>query len=247
MNRTRFRTAAALATGALLLAPLAACGGDDDKKPAASAKADGAEGAVDVADFFSGLLSAMDKTKSVHMKIEGGFAADADLSYGGKQPAARVTASLGAGKIQILVVEGALYMQQSEGGKYTKIGKDDPTFGSLLDTFNSFGPRESVAGIQDGVSQVVAKGSEKFGGTERDRYDVTLDTGKATGAFKALVGSGGGSEEITMKFYVDGDQLLQGIKLDVSGQKLTMTLSDWGKPVDIKAPTKDRLLNNVAG
>ena len=37
MNRTRFRTAAALATGALLLAPLAACGGDDDKKPAASA------------------------------------------------------------------------------------------------------------------------------------------------------------------------------------------------------------------
>lgn len=244
MNRTRFRTAAALAAGALILAPLAACGGDDGKKPAASTQADGA---VDTADFFAGLLSAMDEHQSVHMTIEGGFAADADLAYGGAQPAARLTASLGAGKVQILVVGGALYMQQSTGGKFTKIGKDDPTFGSLLDTFNDFGPRQSVAGIQDGVSKVVAKGTEKFDGTELQRYDVTADTGKATGAFKALVGSGGGSEKITMRFYVDDDQLLHGIKLDVSGQELAMTLSDWGKPVTITAPKPNELLNNTAG
>lgn len=241
MSRTRFRTAAALAAGALLLAPLASCGSDDDKKPAAaSTKADGT---VDKAEFFAGLLAAMDKTKSVHMTLEGAFSGEADLAYGGKQPAARLSVSLGAAKVQILTVDGALYMQQSEGGKYTKIGKDDPTFGSLLGTFNGFGPRESVAGIQDGVTKIVAKGPEEFGGEELQRYDVTADSSKATGAFKAIAGSGGGAQKVTLQFYVDSDDLLHGIKVDVSGQKITMTLSDWGKPVTIVAPKPSELLN----
>src|SRR5690349_3684988 len=139
MTRTRTRLIAAAASGVLLLAPLAGCGGDDKKKDSSSSSSkDGGTASVskvNADDFTADLVAAMNKQTSVHMTIEGGLVADADMKLG-KDPVIKLNASMGAGKIEMILADNAMYMLQSPGTKYRKIGKEDPTFGSLLGTFN---------------------------------------------------------------------------------------------------------------
>lgn len=248
MNRPSFRTVAALAAGVLLLAPLAGCGGGD-KKPAAKAPTSAAAPVgtpVAKGEFFSQLLAAMNGKNAVHMKIDGGptLSAEGDLAYGGKSPLIQLTASFTGAPQQVIIAKNAMYMQQSAGGKYVKVGANDPTFGTLVASFNDFDPRSSVNGIQDGVTKVSKIGPAKVGDIDVIRYDVTADTSKLSGALKSFAGSGSTSSKITLQFLVGADQLLRQIKFESNGQPLTITFSDWGKPVTIKVPTGAQLLNS---
>ncbi|MET3963503.1 hypothetical protein ABIE44_003437 [Marmoricola sp. OAE513] len=246
MTRTRTRLVAAAASGVLLLAPLAGCGGDDKKKDATSSSAsdkggnDAASAGADDADQFTAdLVAAMNKQKSVHMTIEGGLTAEADMKLGA-DPVIKLNASMGAGKLEMILADNAMYMLQAPGTKYRKIGKDDPTFGSLLGTFNGLSPSQAVTGIKGGITKFKKVGEKTVDGQKVTQYDVTADTSKVDGAFTALAGASG---PVEMKFFVGEGDLLQQIQLDLSGQKLALKFSDWNKPVDIKIPTGDQLLN----
>ena len=245
MNRTRTRSAAAAVAAALLLAPLAGCGGDDDgAEPSsviseiagASATADGAEVAID--DFVDRLSSAMKDQPSVHMSIDGGSAVtlEADVRYGA-DPAIALQTQIAGTKVAMIVIDGNLYLQQGSGA-YSRIKKDDPTYGSLFGTFDNFGPRGSVDDLKKGITKVVQAGTTNEGGVELTRYDVTVDTSKATGSFSQLAGATGDVEKVlTLGFLLDKDGLVQQISVDAAGQPIAMKFTDWGKPVDIEAPS----------
>jgi hypothetical protein len=248
MTSTRSRSLAAIAVGAMLLAPLAGCGGDDTKKAGStsSGASSTATAGIDKNVFIDDLVKEIDTKKYVHMNIDGGslFKADADVDFSGAHALIAMTATLGGGSRQMVLAGNALYMQQSPGGKYSKLGTDDPTFGSILKTFSGLGPRDTVAGMKPGITKIVDTGAASIDGVKMTRYKITADPDKTSGAFKALAGSAGGPSTIALYFYVDAQKLVHRIETEVSGQKITMQMSDWGKPVSIKVPSGDQVLGS---
>ena len=234
MTTVRTRLLAAGAVSALLLTPLAACGGDDDATPSQSqtgptATATGTVGVVDEDAFVTKVLAAIDAKSSVHMEIAGGsfLNATADLAYG-EEKASKITASIYGGTQVIVATGGVVYLQASPGAPFTVVEKSTPVLGPLVDTFSSLGPRESVQGIRGGISEVVQDGPTE--------YTVTVDTAKLTGALKLLAGTSSASEDLGMRFTLDASDLVQKIDFEISGEPVTITFTDWDVPVTVEKP-----------
>jgi hypothetical protein len=243
----RSRTLTALAAGALILTPLAGCGSDaksaaNSTSPTAPVVATSGT-SVDKATFIAGIEAAMKPKKSVHLTLSAGPARElqGDMSLGGSSPLMRVVSSFGGGQQHIILANNKMYMQQSAGGKYVTIGKDDPTYGSLLGTVSGFSPESVVAAIGKGATRVGKVGPETIDGVQLTRYAVTVDPAKVTGGISALIGVGGKPYE--MQFLVDSDNLLHQIRLQLNGRTATLALSGWGQPVSIAAPPASQLLN----
>src|SRR5690242_4134711 len=146
MFHTRSRTVAALAAGTLLLAPLAGCGGDDgkDAKPSSSSSAsdsgsdsgsdsesEGSEPSasgedVDVEEFIGDLVAAMQDKRTATMVIELGssMTATADVDYAASGTRMAMKMTTGSQKVQVVLADGTMYLQQSANGKFLKIDKD---------------------------------------------------------------------------------------------------------------------------
>lgn len=256
MTTMRTRSAALAAAAVLMLAPLTGCGGDEKKAssdptgssaptgtPAPSAAAVGTRVSVD--DFVARLTGAMDHQKSVHMSIDGGGALqlEADVEYAGT-PAIELHTTFAGSKLTMVIVDGTLYLQQA-GGKFTKIAKDDPTYGRLLGSFEDFGPRRSIKDLKAAITKVVKIGNVSLDGDDLTQYDLTADSTKIGGAFQQLAGSVGVAKSVTLSFFLDSADLIRQIGIDAAGQKVMMKFSDWGKPVDIKAPTASQMAPSV--
>lgn len=269
MISIRSRSLAAAAATALLLGPLASCGGDEDTPASAdptsttsstSTPTDGASETTDpensagasgdkvsVDDFVTRLSAAMDDQKSVHMSIdgEGAIELEADVQYGAS-PAIELHTTIGTSKVAMVILDRTLYIQQP-GGKFTKIPKNDQTYSSLLGAFENLGPRGSIKELKAGITKVVEVGKETVDGEELTQYDVTADTTKIAGALQQLAGSGGTAKFVTMSFYLDAGDLIRQIGVRAAGQTVKMKFTDWGKPVDIKAPSGAQLSPSSRG
>lgn len=258
------RSFAALAGGALLVATLAGCGGSGDKKasdgkPTATSSA--TSGATDdptadatkdpladvkgeeiaPQDFVKNVLSSMRSRKTAHMRIDVGssMTADADVSYG-KQTAMRITMTTGGTTMQAILLDGTVYLQQSAAGKFVKIDKDTPGMGSIIGQFTALGPEASVKAMQGAITKVIKVGEEKVDGDELTKYVLSVDTAKIT----AQIGTVAGSDlpkVVTYEMFIDEDNLLRRVNMEVSGQKVVMKVTDWGKPLDIKAPPASQI------
>lgn len=258
MNRTRTRWSVAVAASTLLLVPLAACGGDDAASTSAqsanstattptdpaSTTAPGTE--VEVETFLAMLTEAMDEQSSVHMSISGTTAVqlEADVRYG-KNAAIRMETSIAGSEVTMLVVDGTPYIQQPNG-KYLVITENDPTFGSLFGSFDDFGPRGSVKELRAGVTKVVDAGMATVDGESLHQFDVTADTAKLLGSFSQLSGAGQDAETLAMSFFLDADGLVRQISVATAGTTVSMQFTDWGKPVQITAPTGAQLVKPTA-
>lgn len=246
MSLNHPRRLAVAAIGALLISPLAACGGDD--KPSASASqsvsappsgSSSATGTpVAKKAFVDRVLAAIDTKNTVHMEIAGGsfLTAVADLAYGGANPSSKITASLLGGEQVIVVADGVVYLQVAKGGKFTVVDKDTPTLGPLVSTFQGLGPRESIDGIEGGISSITEVGPKTVDGQELTEYSVTVDTAKLTGALKLLAGTAGASADLAMQFFTDADGLISQITFPISGEAVEISFTDWDKPVEVEAP-----------
>lgn len=272
MLNTRSRSLAAIAAGALLLAPLAGCGGDDekkaDKKPDASSTAsaevsDDAESATagskalaaeekdgdeveDADEFLDDLMARIRAEKAAHVVMELGssMSADADVSFG-KTPGMHMTMTAGGTTVDAILLGETMYIRSAAGQKYLKFDSDTPGADAIFGQLGSFTPGKSLGDLRAGVKKVVDVGSVsgkdigEDGDEELTKYVLTVDTTKlanqAGAAGQALPKNG------KYALYVDSDGLLRAIQTDVSGQKVLMKFSDWGKKVTIQAPPADQV------
>ncbi len=274
MQNTRHRSLAAAAAGALLLAALAGCGSADktakadakastsssvtstpsptssDSADSASATGDGTPAApgerLTKDNLVATMLAAMRDKKTAHMKMEIGSSinADADVRYGSGGTDMKMSMDMGPTNAQVILVGGAMYMQQSAGGKYVKIDKNDPAMGSLLDQMSSFGPESSVAAMRGAVKDVQYAGSDTVDGAKVDKYKVTVDSSAIAKTLGATAGGGDLPKTLTYVLYVDGNHLMRRIKMNVAKQDITMTVGNWGEPVTITAPPASQLLSH---
>ncbi|MCW2784019.1 MAG: hypothetical protein JWP74_536 [Marmoricola sp.] len=249
---THFRRVAVVAaTGSLLF--VAGCGAH---QPAALDKPSGSPTSVSVtagtqsgttkATFVRNLLSAIDSKTSVHITVSSGpmGSGAADISYGAGPTTIEARGTENRHRTMFVVARGIVYVQQGPGGKFLMIGKNDPSYGSLLRTFTNIGPHDSVAGFGKGIVSATKDKAKNSNGLSA--YRLVVDPTKATGAFRVLMGSSGISELMTFEFYVDSGNLLRRITATVDGQHTIVNLTRWGKPVSIAVPTSSDLVTPAA-
>ena len=241
MSRPRARLFAAVLATVVLLAPVAGCGGDDSsaamKKPAGRS--------VDAAAFITRLVDAIseEKTAKLDLALGSSLSAKADVDYSGTDTSMSMKMITGAQTVNVVLDGGVMYLQQTQGSKYLKIGKDDPALGSLLGQLGGFGPRTALENLKAGVTKVEDKGSEKIDGVQLEHYVLTVDSKKAKAIFGVPSGSAKAPAKVPYNIWVDGDDLVRQVKMSVNGQTLVMKVSDWGKPVTIKAPPASQVIS----
>jgi hypothetical protein len=268
MLSTRSRSLATVAAGALVLVSLAGCGSDDKTKDAksasssspsesSSATADPTVNADDIDvsgaaapgkrltkdNLVATMIAAMREKKTAHMSMQIGSSvdADADLRYGGDATDMKMAMTMGPTKATVILVDGVMYLQQAAGSKFVKIGKDDPTLGSMLDQMSSFGPESSVAAMKDALKKVEYVGTDTVDGEKLTEYKVTVDTDAVAGTLGGVADSEDLPKTVTYQLYVDNDHLMRRIDMTVSEQKVSMKITDWGEPVEIEAPPASKV------
>jgi hypothetical protein len=265
MLSTRSRSLAAIAAAALTLTALAGCGSSDKTKaadartttsPTSSPTESASAGTGDTAAAAPGerltkdnlvatMLAAMRDKKTAHMSMEIGssVSADADVRYSGGGTEMKMSMEMGPTKAVVILVGGEVYMQQSAGSKFVKISKDTPGVGQLVDQMSGLSPDSSVAAMKGALQKVEYVGTDTVGGDKVDRYRVTADTSAMAQTLGGAAGPADLPKTVTYDLYVDGQHLMRRIDMTISGQKITMLVSHWGDPVDIKAPPASRVMS----
>ena len=262
--RTRRWVAAAAVTGALV--GLSGCGGgsdtvEDTAPEAAAASSQSVEtsesqsatpeeqaGGYDAQELIAAMKAAVADQESAHLTMKGGGAqgtnGEGDVSYAGDSTAMQMEMTLPTGKALVRLVDGVMYMAMpgmTPQGKFLKIDTKDPNspFGNLggvlqgdpLATFDAFD-----AGLEDATYV----GAEDVDGEQLDHYVLTVDAEKAAKAQGTQVPSGSGT--VTYDLWIDDQDLMRRLQFGSGATGMTLTLSDWGKPVTVKAPPASAIM-----
>ncbi|MFL6159326.1 MAG: LppX_LprAFG lipoprotein [Marmoricola sp.] len=233
MFGSRNRAAALVLTAVVLLAPLAGCGGKQEKPKSENPSA-----------FLTRLTDAMSKkqTAKVSLALGSSLSATANVKYADQDTAMSIKLDTGGQVVNVVLSDGVMYLQQTKGSKYLKIDKSDPALGTLAGQLAGFGPKSAVQSLKGAVTKVVDKGSETVDDQQLEHYVLTVNTKKATSIFGVPQGSAKTPATVKYGLWTDGDDLLRQAELTVSGQTLLMKLSDWGKPVTITVPPASQVM-----
>jgi hypothetical protein len=210
-------------------------------------------------NFVAALTSAIKDHKSAHltMSFEGALSASGDVSYAGSTPTMRLTMTMGAvsgqngQKIEMRFVDGTMYLQvpgMTPAGKFLSVGKDDATFGPMLEQLQNFGPNGAVAMMDKGVKDFRHVGSATIDGKSYEHYRVTVDPSAVAGDLN-LPSQGAGKipKSVTEDLYLDADHLMRRATMEVQGHKVVVDATDWGKPVHVAKPKAADLVKMPGG
>lgn len=221
----------------------------ESEEPAAEpAEEPEASGGYDAKELLAAMKAAVEENETAHLVMEMGgngqsMSAEGDVSYVGDTTSMQLameSPEMGPGVIEVRMVDNVMYLSMppmTPEGKFLRLDLDDPnspmgrlggvTQGDPLETFKAF---------DEGLRDVEYLGSEDVDGEEMDHYVLTVD-GKA--AAKAQ-GTPAGSlpEELTYDLWLDEDDLMRRVQYTMAGGGVTISMSDWGEPVTVKAPPK---------
>lgn len=261
----RVRRWAALAAASAVLVGASGCGGDgsdtatDDPtdsvaeapteaKPSedeTSEEPEEVSGGYDRDELIAAMQAALAGQESAHMVMEfsgGGqsMTGEGDVSYAEGKQAMQMTMTAGAmGTIEMRLVDGVMYMAvppMTPKGKFVRI---DPAEGGPLGDFGGLSQGDPLAAFEDfetGLEDVTYVGPESVDGVDADHYVLTVD---AKAAAEAQGGpTQGVPEEVTYDLWLDEDDLMRRMQFSLPQGSFTMTMSDWGEPVKVKAPAK---------
>ncbi len=198
------------------------------------------------------------KAGSAHITMSMGGAnaikAEGDVSYVGAAPAMVMTMTgdaFGAGgAMEMRFVDKIMYLsipQMTPAGKFIEIDPRDtsnPMAKSMGDLDKQMDPLNSVKAMQAGVKDVRLVGPETIEGTETNHYEVRVDTAKMLASMgdEESAAAGALPDELVYDMWLDGEDLLRRMDFDFAGSSTTMTMSDYGKPVDVKAPPAAKIV-----
>lgn len=252
MNRTRvlWRRSATAGVAALALAGLVACGSGK-----ASSGGSGGSGSDDLSkgdkvtkSQVSDIMTKAMDFDTAHMTMSTKAAAsgqsvamDGQGDIQAKPVAEHMTMKMsGPMKLnaEIIFVDSTIYMKGMMGSGWVKMTADQlaKTGGANLSSMTN--PLDMVKKMSSSVKSATYQGSEKVDGDDADHYALTVDSSALTSA----LGAGGGATTglpatIDEDIWVDGDGHLRKSEIKMGTLGTTdVTLSDYGKKVDIKAP-----------
>jgi hypothetical protein len=269
-NNVRFRTRAATTIAALpLILGLAACGAEKADMTAADAgttptptpavtttaplKVAPAATHLTTASFLPAMKKSMvgkDSVRVTMRMVVGGQEVMTATGLQTMKPVAMQLVMNGAafgGKAKMIVVKGKLYLSTKDvpDGKYVKIDPEDSSdpsaagLGAMLDELD---PSKTFASFDNGLKSVKFVRTETLDGRKLDRYAVSVDTAAALKATGKKMVAGLPKTLVYTIWMGSTDHLMYRIVFTIGGTGMTMTATDWGKPVTIKAPPASKVI-----
>jgi hypothetical protein len=245
----KVKDAGAASTSSASSSPTASSSATADASESGGAAVTGTPAApgerLTVDNLVATMLAAMREKKTAHMVMDIGSSvgAEADLRYAGNRTDMRMSMDMGPTKAEVILVDNVMYMQQTAGGKYLKIDSSDPTMGSILKQMSSLGPESSISAMKGALKKVEYAGTDTVDGDKVTKYHVTVDTAAMTDTLGGAAGLGDLPKTVTYDLYVDQDHLMRRIDMTVQKQHINMRVSNWGKPVEIKAPPASQVMS----
>ena len=245
MNLKRLGVLAASAT--LLLT--AGCGGSSGS----TATDNGAD--LTKANFASEVVNAQSATKTAHMQAtidsQGQKAAlSGDMQMAKKDVAFDLSmsgASLGGGA-RFILVDRVIYLKMpglSQTDKFIKIDISD-TSNPIAKMFDQMlgqvDPSQTFKAF-DAITSLQKHGTQEIDGVPTTHYTVKVDTQQALKAqgMTSQIPTGQLPKTLTYDVWVDGQHLVRRLRMDIQGTTVDMSFSQWGEPVDIKAPPSGQI------
>ena len=242
------KTTTATSLGAAALLALAGCGSGSDVSEGDTVPLADLQEDVDAAmkDAGTGSMSA----KAGGEELKGDF----DRS---DEPAASISGKTGEQDLDVRMIDDVYYLKApspemtQKGKTWIKVDQDskDPAsqqLGSSLEAMTKLS--EPMAAI-DGAGDVDAEVTKVDG--EEATYEVKLSKdqmakvlekqAKEAGDDQAAQQAGQGAQATTVTLVLDEDQRPVKSETSAGEQKLTVSYSDWGGDVSIKAPAKDKV------
>ncbi len=219
-------------------------------------------------NFASAVSDAQSKAQSAHMElsvesagmeIEG--SGDIASAESGDPKDAQMALTLEmpvVGDIEMRLVDELIYVNM---GSYTQdkfveidpADPDNPLGTSFDDMSQQVDPNamvEEMAGSMEDFEKTDE--TKEFDGVEATKYILTMD-GKGLSTMMQSQGDMTGvttglPDEIQAEVWIDNDNLLHKMTMEIdegsTPMSMEMTFTDWGEPVDIKAPSKDEITDS---
>ena len=271
MLTSRSRTLPLLAAVALLLAPLAGCGGEDKTEKAGARSTSSAtssptaptespaptttapdgtatKGAAAPGERLTkdnlvpSMLAAMQDKKTAHIVMELGSSIGAEADVRYSGDRTDMRMSMDMGPSKASVIMvGGTMYLQQTTGG--KYQKIDASDPALGCLLDSM----STFGPQSSISAM--KGAVRkveYAGTATVQGDEVekYHVTVDSASIAGALGTGSGAdlpETVSYDLYVDASHLVRRIEIDMAKQQITMTVSRWGEPVDIEAPPASQI------
>lgn len=117
----------------------------------------------------------------------------------------------------------------------------DATVRATLDQIQLLSLQRQLDGFLGGVTSVGEQGSEDVDGEETTRYTTVVDTERARDAV------GGDplpttSDQLLYDVWLDEDDLIRKLVVDLDGTTVTLRADRWGEPVDIQTPDASEIV-----
>lgn len=203
-------------------------------------------------EFVDLFRSSMDSTARMTMSVEGPTStrAEGDVDYSSDPPSMSMTmdnAEMG-GKVRFVMLDNVMYMHmgQLSNNKYIKMDLNDPSGLLGEDISSQVDPKASMDQFEKGVQAVRFVGTERLDGDTVRRYSVSIDAKKLGGGDPAAAGM---PKQIKYDVWFDEQDRLRKTVMGMGKRNgtVTMTLSDWGGKVDIKAPPANQVTEMPQG
>jgi hypothetical protein len=263
MRVTRATAVLSLATAAVI--GLSACSSDGGDKPErgseTSESAAGSEEAPSSDDFdltaedvIARITAASQEAGTVSMEMETSAAeqsmsASGVLRYGDatQEIAMTIDSPDAGGTVELRVVGGMIYMSMAEltEGKFVQIDPADtsnPLAAAFAPMMSQMDPTAQLSTYEGAILSFEKSGEpEEVGGALAQPYEMTIDSAKVLAAMGGTADAAGVPAELVSTYWVDADDLIRRVQSESAGSTVDMTMSGWGDPVEIVAPTADQL------
>ncbi len=214
---------------------------------------------IPVADFLALLREPGEETLSSYTMTmtmdDAGQPVEVDgaVDLSGESAAMRIVMGVpDLGEVELLLVDGTMYMAMEGLVPDGKFIEAPPELTSDLQDLDDIEVSAMWDTWEDSAEKVVYLGEDDVDGTDMRRYQVTVDGESLDQALRTAAGELGDDAAATSlapqgpvvyDVWLDEDNLIRQLEMDVEGSMLTMTLDKWGEPQDITAPASDELVD----
>lgn len=230
---------------AVLLVGLAGCG--QAASTDSAAEPEQATEPLTTETFLPALKKAAKAQETVHMTMDMSgpqeMSIEGDTRLKGRDSALRMTmeGSAFGGKARLVMVDETLYLSIPgvvPKGRFVAVDAKDennPMARAFGEMTKSMDPKQLFAGFDAGLKDVEFVEEDKVDGEQMEHYEVTLDSRAAAEAMGQQIPQAA-PKTIDYDIWLDGDDLMRRVSFEIQDIAVDMAMSDWGEPVDIKAP-----------
>lgn len=198
---------------------------------------------ISTEDFMALLQGSMTGTAHVTMRNEGGLlesTSEGDMDFSSDPPSMDVTMNAPdmGGEMHMVLLDDVIYMRMGDlsNGKYIKLDLNDPENLMGGEMTAQLDPRSSLTTMKEAVTEVSYLGRTSLDGDQVEQYRAVIDPAKMFEDEDVPAGSI--PKRMTYEVWMDDDNRVRQV-MTRAGKQLgtsTITYSDWGKKVTVKAP-----------